>query len=184
MVLTQQELRPDEKVGEKTFPYHYGSHATEMTLKVIDEDGDVSIPLWFSRNQEHAPKPPGGKPTFPYHYGSHATITQHPLTETRMKVSIPLWFSRNEVITPPDHKAPQFPYHYGSHATRMVDHVDGDDCCFHTTMVLTQLVDENGEYVMISEFPYHYGSHATSNTHQDGGESRAFPYHYGSHATR
>jgi len=72
MVLTQQGTKPPFFGGRKTFPYHYGSHATTRTnfnfsylnsfhttmvltqlskdVKTLMARENVSIPLWFSRN--------------------------------------------------------------------------------------------------------------------------------------
>ena len=118
MVLTQQSLSP-------------AGYRAPM---------NVSIPLWFSRNQKtrsssatrewcfHTTmvltqpvrnmKKTFGPSGFPYHYGSHATRR----------------FIEKDGLDPK-----MFPYHYGSHATLPFRSVsDG-----------------------ISGFPYHYGSHAT-----------------------
>ncbi len=56
------------------FPYHYGSHAT-MGQSAYITFNEVSIPLWFSRNEIE--RKFWVRPTmFPYHYGSHATPLQ------------------------------------------------------------------------------------------------------------
>jgi len=79
------------------FPYHYGSHATHRR-NCSRAGSPVSIPLWFSRNEE---------------------IETEDLRE--IAVSIPLWFSRNEEICPWIYQWATFPYHYGSHATGTKD---------------------------------------------------------------
>ena len=56
------------------FPYHYGSHATEM------------MGIWIFLVA-----------SFPYHYGSHATKDSRWVFGELQTVSIPLWFSRNEI---------------------------------------------------------------------------------------
>ncbi len=101
--------------GLTKFPYHYGSYATcagECHLPVLVQ---VSIPLWFLRNQRplvHKREPvrfhttmvltqlclteEGKIPTrFPYHYGSYATKEWPGIFIGFEIVSIPLWFLRN-----------------------------------------------------------------------------------------
>jgi len=140
MVLTQQVITkaPQNHIF-KTFPYHYGSHATlpdDLYIKVEDNK-------------------------FPYHYGSHATIehqqksviinsgfhTTMVLTQPGCQgnkprhcylVSIPLWFSRNSPGKEERDESLKFPYHYGSHATCGCRICRRSPGCFHTTMVLTQ----------------------------------------------
>jgi len=72
MVLTQPDEQAWENSSSYSFPYHYGSHATEPSGNSYRWARSVSIPLWFSRNSIL-----GYHPTliaaFPYHYGSHAT---------------------------------------------------------------------------------------------------------------
>ena len=55
------------------FPYHYGSHATGTGRDSRGTDGNVSIPLWFSRNK----------------------VLKKMDSILSDLVSIPLWFSRN-----------------------------------------------------------------------------------------
>ena len=50
MVLTQHNEYELLSCGDQSFPYHYGSHATRQDREV-QAGLDVSIPLWFSRNQ-------------------------------------------------------------------------------------------------------------------------------------
>ena len=99
MVLTQRIRNTWSNPWKMTtFPYHYGSHATES---------EYLCHAWRTQ--------------FPYHYGSHATWmetwylifislrfhTTMVLTQPEMQlkaiwaglVSIPLWFSRNRVIS-------------------------------------------------------------------------------------
>jgi len=140
MVLTQQNFPPPGAPGE-TFPYHYGSHATQRQSRHLRQPDLVSIPLWFSRNELYDVFDGSMKCSFPYHYGSHATRylwgltsclpcfhTTMVLTQLSnqgnaflplMPVSIPLWFSRNIPTLL---------------CLRCVW------VCFHTTMVLTQRV--------------------------------------------
>ena len=40
----------DETLSLDEFPYHYGSHATDAGSGRLLQNGQVSIPLWFSRN--------------------------------------------------------------------------------------------------------------------------------------
>ena len=119
-----------------------------------------------------------------YHYGSHATLFSGRLPISSL-VSIPLWFSRNEKMAYSGARSPH---------------------CFHTTMVLTQLLPPPIDLFLFHVFPYHYGSHATRvylslesqkylvsiplwfSRNFTVGRSRhlksiLFPYHYGSHAT-
>jgi len=116
MVLTQRQKTYRGVIRVYAFPYHYGSHATKERF-VYTEKGDVSIPLWFSRNRPSRthrwPKPA----PFPYHYGSHAT----------------------EIYVNDGNPNSEFPYHYGSHATSQKRQIALiPNLRFHTTMVLTQ----------------------------------------------
>ena len=88
---------PAQRPAEGSNSYHYGSHATEITqimlyylitcfhttmvltqllskVKYPVKSFTVSIPLWFSRNQEGNMNRVA-KIKFPYHYGSHATAS-------------------------------------------------------------------------------------------------------------
>jgi len=146
MVLTQQRLNSLSFFMLIQFPYHYGSYATRKrtsitrwlnsrfhtTMVLTQREREralhagwtvVSIPLWFLRN---------GTDTF--------------MIENGLYVSIPLWFLRNKLTCAPGTRTLPcgFPYHYGSYATgpcrgQTLIH----SSCFHTTMVLTQLVDNN-----------------------------------------
>ena len=99
---------------------------------------------------------------FPYHYGSHATD-----------------FNAEEYVV-----LLKFPYHYGSHATHRTQFYTLLLYCFHTTMVLTQLLQQGRRRIhfnvsiplwfsrnlgfmrysrVLETFPYHYGSHATQS---------------------
>mgnify|MGYP006911601858 CR=1 FL=1 len=140
MVLTQQKRVANDKgkvVG--TFPYHYGSYATSP------RERNRKAYRWFpyhygSYATERNVDGRTISSTFPYHYGSYATKT-----------------------TRGGNKSPRFPYHYGSYATYYTWHDDGlpVEPRFHTTMVLTQLLDKNTKPLMPTTFPYHYGSYAT-----------------------
>jgi len=125
-------------------------------------DFDVSIPLWFLRNESlDAIK------NFSLE-GFHTTmvLTQHRSGPRRAGD----WCT--------------FPYHYGSYATRQTHRVNHLIYSFHTTMVLTQRPNRQTrsichnrvsiplwflrnnnittvEFELHREFPYHYGSYAT-----------------------
>jgi len=94
MVLTQL-TRTDIIISYlKKFPYHYGSYATYRSWAEKLQPKNVSIPLWFLRNDRKEVTPPTDH-LFPYHYGSYATPDRY-------------HFRVGE---------PAFPYHYGSYAT-------------------------------------------------------------------
>jgi len=102
MVLTQQ--MPGSDYGALVlFPYHYGSHATDAHRRYSKSRNNVSIPLWFSRNETL--KMLSGNSKFPYHYGSHATKS-YISTLWKSLVSIPLWFSRNWRTDKPKKRLP------------------------------------------------------------------------------
>ena len=210
MVLTQRTPpKPQGRRRQITFPYHYGSHATAHT----------GAPAWRPLQ-------------FPYHYGSHATGTAthaEPLNCSRFhttmvltqrifsrlevdnpllwKVSIPLWFLRNSPFPCPQNLKYWFPYHYGSYATKEVKGNENAVFSFHTTMVLTQQIDEitksnttflsfhttmvltqrkfvwwNGNVVMKVSIPLWFLRNGTITSHKYI-QFPKFPYHYGSYAT-
>ena len=158
MVLTQPSKRQGSLQGGCRFPYHYGSHATLYAWVYVWRFA-VSIPLWFSRNQQRFPVE---LPLLRFHttmvltqqrtsklnsselFCFHTTMVLTQLDRqyprgTQHTVSIPLWFSRN-VVRDSD--------------GRIVG------VSFHTTMVLTQHNPRTEIYIE-RRFPYHYGSHAT-----------------------
>ncbi len=51
MVLTQRKCGGSCSRWRSLFPYHYGSHATIRSSQNLGENSFVSIPLWFSRNE-------------------------------------------------------------------------------------------------------------------------------------
>jgi len=78
------------------FPYHYGSHATYLTNKVVDDEScfhttmvltqrcsirsrktrkrnSFHTTMVLTQRSEHGPGGNAGAYKFPYHYGSHAT---------------------------------------------------------------------------------------------------------------
>ncbi len=73
MVLTQHEDVTEDEEHPLSFPYHYGSHATNACSGGNKYHHEVSIPLWFSRNVSVHTEA-GALDGFPYHYGSHATV--------------------------------------------------------------------------------------------------------------
>jgi len=85
------------KMAELGFPYHYGSHSTEL---------EVAARLLYK--------------AFPYHYGSHSTWSQGRGMNLPSVVSIPLWFSLNKDVAVWLPIYMLFPYHYGSHSTNTV----------------------------------------------------------------
>ena len=90
----------------------------EEQRRTAEQQHWVSIPLWFSRNKRSA-----------------LWIIPH------LVVSIPLWFLRNNPQSKLHLKPPfTFPYHYGSYATKKT------------------IKDQDAVLVT---FPYHYGSYAT-----------------------
>jgi len=114
------------------FPYHYGSYATRHFLKWVTPYRRVSIPLWFLRNRLHIYVPGKYQLLFPYHYGSYATY--------RFEKEF-FFFAA-------------FPYHYGSYATYGRESWSiAPTRRFHTTMVLTQPLKCQGRqerYVQVS----------------------------------
>ena len=92
MVLTQLKFR-ESYYGGRTFPYHYGSHATYYISRFLYYLR-VSIPLWFSRNRVgHRAGPE------PASFHTTMVLTQPDARASRalrVFVSIPLWFSRNK----------------------------------------------------------------------------------------
>jgi len=119
MVLTQRRSRPRARGKRK-----------------------VSIPLWFLRNPCLIRLIPYFPRMFPYHYGSYATSRLEVDNPLLWKVSIPLWFLRNSPFPCPQNLKYWFPYHYGSYATKEVKGNENAVFSFHTTMVLTQQIDE------------------------------------------
>jgi len=119
MVLTQLGGVVSGPVIANKFPYHYGSHATRPIKVRPISTNNVSIPLWFSRNEDDSNEVDEVLTCF------HTTmvLTQPIYSSSKdlytEKVSIPLWFSRN---TPRRASSSTgntpFPYHYGSHATK------------------------------------------------------------------
>ena len=98
MVLTQPAHIWARYWPREQFPYHYGSHATEIETQICRKI--FTFPYHYG---SHATKASGRISIvylckFPYHYGSHAT----PLTQTG------------------GGKTHMFPYHYGSHATAFI----------------------------------------------------------------
>jgi len=82
------------------FPYHYGSYATWVKARKEHTCQEVSIPLWFLRNNT-ASAISRKNTKFPYHYGSYATCSHRKFTVWCRSVSIPLWFLRNDHIIRP-----------------------------------------------------------------------------------
>jgi len=112
-----------------------------MALHRFDKKINVSIPLWFLRNEDVEPGWVYILDTFPYHYGSYATGK-----EAAEKLEEPVSFHTTMVLTQQEFEAEKlkilvrFPYHYGSHATIVkAGTIVGGNTSFHTTMVLTQL---------------------------------------------
>jgi len=96
MVLTQPDIWSFLWEGE--FSFHTTMVLTQpiIPINVTTSEFEVSIPLWFSRNEKFLDLDSAKK----------------------MYVSIPLWFSRNKnrntaIVA----QWLMFPYHYGSHAT-------------------------------------------------------------------
>ena len=79
---------------------------------------DVSIPLWFSRNEEKGSFNWVMKVMFPYHYGSHATL-EFKVCEDCKKKEFPYHYGSHatEILSQLEDAEDEFPYHYGSHAT-------------------------------------------------------------------
>ena len=179
MVLTQPTIKAKWLENVKLFPYHYGSHATQIS-SLSRSASRVSIPLWFSRNSMRSDrKYKGNNVSIPLWFSRNRTkpctgerrwsfhttmvLTQPYQHDTCycyvLPVSIPLWFSRN----------PNHPGAYGKissfHTTMVLTQpvLRGaalTNMRFHTTMVLTQPRKFNIKEVE-ARFPYHYGSHAT-----------------------
>jgi len=94
MVLTQRSY---EKAGcrcRETFPYHYGSYATNATLN--GKYLYLMFPYHYGSYATHVIREPEvlWRLMFPYHYGSYATRKICADRECS-HVSIPLWFLRN-----------------------------------------------------------------------------------------
>jgi len=163
MVLTQRlELHLQPLSTLKSF------HTT-MVLTQLWTNGrhiglrrNVSIPLWFLRNQS---------------YREH--------WQAAKQVSIPLWFLRNLVLVRDSRNSKTFPYHYGSYATGMKNvrkRHKGITFPYHYGSYATE--SPIHEVLAWHGFPYHYGSYATwQRVHGRGSHARSFPYHYGSYAT-
>ena len=135
----------------------------EEQRRTAEQQHWVSIPLWFSRNKRSA-----------------LWIIPH------LVVSIPLWFLRNNPQSKLHLKPPfTFPYHYGSYATLHPRYISVDRFNwfpYHYGSYATK--DRDGNLILDKgKFPYHYGSYATVTEISDGPRSCKFPYHYGSYAT-
>jgi len=92
MVLTQQVSLYHFDGENITFPYHYGSYATLIPASRSSRL-NVSIPLWFLRNQLHYTLIENEN-SFPYHNGSYATEDDDCCEYFEM-AEFPLWFLRN-----------------------------------------------------------------------------------------
>ena len=95
MVLTQRYQFYLSAPRIPPFPYHYGSHATQL----LGESGG-NLPEGFHTTmvltqREQEKKEPGKVTWFPYHYGSYATHRKKARWFSVSQVSIPLWFLRN-----------------------------------------------------------------------------------------
>ena len=73
MVLTQPIKIMNIALEQNMFPYHYGSHATYLTNKVVDDESCFHTTMVLTQRSEHGPGGNAGAYKFPYHYGSHAT---------------------------------------------------------------------------------------------------------------
>jgi len=84
---------------------------------------------------------------FPYHYGSHATAVAE--EKILRYFRFPYHYGSHATMKVEDNKARkrQFPYHYGSHATVMSMMSRYRGGCFHTTMVLTQPLLLQNNYI-------------------------------------
>jgi len=78
------------------FPYHYGSYATEELREEIQDLIEVSIPLWFLRNQFFGLE---RKELHVVSFHTTMVLTQlgkaYLVSHSFFEVSIPLWFLRN-----------------------------------------------------------------------------------------
>jgi len=82
------------------FPYHYGSHATNIypTTYILDTSSFHTTMVLTQRLTMDFNEL--WKTAFPYHYGSHATLSLAVRRQPFCTVSIPLWFSRNTICSP------------------------------------------------------------------------------------
>ena len=130
------------------------------TLSRIRGRWTVSIPLWFSRNQEKREK------ALQSSKGFHTTMVLTQRNFDRRGVAMMLRFHTTMVLTQPSRLSGKstafwpFPYHYGSHATGLL--------CEELQDILVSIplwFSRNGyistTLVNGTKFPYHYGSHAT-----------------------
>jgi len=140
MVLTQPTWKSSTTSNISTFPYHYGSHATRKPMLIPYCLMNVSIPLWFSRNQQEK--------AFQVDIASHVSIplwfsrnTQRTLIKLFIPehVSIPLWFLRNSHrnIWRPSQLQVSIPLWFLRNQIYPLK-LPHPFCSFHTTMVLTQ----------------------------------------------
>ena len=157
---TRLVVRPPGR--SRMFPYHYGSHAT---TKLVLRGAFINL--------------------FPYHYGSHATRDSLMLARMLLFVSIPLWFSRNEdEIRNAQIEKESF------HTTMVLTQLINASVLvsivarFHTTMVLTQPFSSTNAAgtVIIVSIPLWFSRNQASRRPQVHTHCE-FPYHYGSHAT-
>jgi len=146
------------------FPYHYGSHATPVSLKpsafdtkrfhttmVLTQHSEwesegnrcrsVSIPLWFSRNSAKTQYSTFSKLTvsIPLWFSRNSAMIRRYKNYEQI-VSIPLWFSRN-LLTRNNPRRPSrvsIPLWFSRNRRRKAPFFLLTRSSFHTTMVLTQ----------------------------------------------
>ena len=141
MVLTQQRELRNQIAQISKFPYHYGSHATDICHTIMFSCSQrfhttmvltqltAATAWWISSCCFHTTmvltQPANGSivtAIYPSRFHTTMVLTQQVLDDAvypvSLYVSIPLWFSRNSRRTEGFRRLHSpFPYHYGSHAT-------------------------------------------------------------------
>ena len=159
MVLTQRSPSASSDIIH-AFPYHYGSHATQLR-QCCNSAFFVSIPLWFSRNEESRDLWRCGQlVSIPLWFSRNQRRRNEKLVDP--SVSIPLWFSRNFLLFKPYTAISNvsiplwFSRNQRSGRTlRPVQYVSIPLWFSRNPMTYEEVEEE------FFRFPYHYGSHAT-----------------------